>query len=143
MTSLGLLLGVVLVGLGVFLYERSRRSTHPVTAGRCESRLLPYQRDFELYHNDFSLCSKKARLCLAELGIHARLHPVDLIETGRYENLSRDFLQVNPAGLVPVLVHRGHPIYESHEQIRYAAGSLEDFDVESRVAVGFRPHASV
>jgi len=121
MTSLGLLLGVALVGLGAFLYERSRRNTHPVAAGRCESRLLPYQRDFELYHNDFSLCSKKARLCLAELGIQARLHPVDLIETGRYENLSRNFLQVNPAGLVPVLVHRGHPIYESHEQIRYAA----------------------
>jgi glutathione S-transferase len=28
---------------------------------------------------------------------------------------------VNPAGTVPVLVHKGHPIYESHEQIRYAA----------------------
>jgi glutathione S-transferase len=28
---------------------------------------------------------------------------------------------VNPAGTVPVLVHRGYPVYESHEQIRYAA----------------------
>ncbi len=28
---------------------------------------------------------------------------------------------MNPAGTVPVLVHEGHPIYESHEQIRYAA----------------------
>ena len=26
---------------------------------------------------------------------------------------------VNPAGTVPVLVHNGHPIYESHEQIVY------------------------
>ena len=28
---------------------------------------------------------------------------------------------MNPGGTVPVLVHEGHPIYESHEQIRYAA----------------------
>jgi glutathione S-transferase len=28
---------------------------------------------------------------------------------------------VNPGGTVPVLVHDGHPIYESHAQIRYAA----------------------
>ena len=26
---------------------------------------------------------------------------------------------MNPAGTVPVLVHNGHPIYESHEQIVY------------------------
>ena len=26
---------------------------------------------------------------------------------------------VNPAGTVPVLIHNGHPIYESHEQIVY------------------------
>ncbi len=42
-------------------------------------------------------------------------------ETGSYENISRHFLAVNPAALVPVLVHQGHPIYESHEIIRYAA----------------------
>jgi glutathione S-transferase len=28
---------------------------------------------------------------------------------------------VNPAGLVPVLVHQGHPVYESHDEIVYAA----------------------
>ena len=82
---------------------------------------LPHTQEFELYHNALSLCSKKSRLCLAELGIDYASHPVDLIETGRYETLSRDFLRVNPAGTVPVLVHHGHPIYESHEQIRYAA----------------------
>ena len=31
-----------------------------------------------------------------------------------------DYLNnVNPAGTVPVLLHNGHPIYESHEQIVY------------------------
>ena len=32
----------------------------------------------------------------------------------------QDYLNnVNPAGTVPVLLHNGHPIYESHEQIVY------------------------
>ena len=26
---------------------------------------------------------------------------------------------MNPAGTVPVLIHNGHPVYESHEQIAY------------------------
>jgi glutathione S-transferase len=83
--------------------------------------VLPHERPWELYHNAFSLCSKKTRVCLAELGIDYASHHVDLIETGRYENIGRAFLAVNPAGLVPVLVHDGHPVYESHEQIAYAA----------------------
>jgi len=61
------------------------------------------------------------RVCLAELGIPYRSHSVDLIETGSYENVGRDYLAINPAGLLPVLLHRGHPIYESHEEIVYAA----------------------
>jgi glutathione S-transferase len=63
----------------------------------------------------------KARVCLSELRIPYRSHHIDLIETGTYENIRRSFLAVNPGGTVPVLVHRGHPVYESHEQIRYAA----------------------
>jgi glutathione S-transferase len=41
---------------------------------------------------------------------------VDLIGT---ETKEPKFLNINPAGTVPVLVHNGHPIYESHEQILY------------------------
>ncbi|MEN8160903.1 MAG: glutathione S-transferase family protein, partial [Myxococcota bacterium] len=73
------------------------------------------------YHNALSLCSKKTRVCLDELGIPYKSHHIDLIETGAYENIRPKLLDVNPAGTVPVLVHKGHPIYESHEQIRYAA----------------------
>lgn len=90
---------------------------------------LPHTQEWELYHNGFSLCSKKLRVCLAELDFRYVSHPIDLIETGRYENVSRRYLKVNPAGLVPVLVHEGHPIYESHDQIVYAAqhaGALGD-----------------
>ena len=82
---------------------------------------IPHVREFELYHNALSLCSMKARVCMAELGIPYESHPIDLIETGCYENIRPAFLAVNPGGTVPVLVHDGHPVYESHEQIRYAA----------------------
>jgi glutathione S-transferase len=101
--------------------ERFRRRTHAVPAGYRPERTLPHERDFELYHNALSLCSMKTRVCMAELGVPYRSHPVDLIETGAYENIRPRFLAVNPAGTVPVLVHEGHPVYESHEQIRYAA----------------------
>ena len=112
------ILGAALVGYGV---ERGRRKTSPMAGGLHEDISLPYEKEWELYHNSFSLCSKKLRVCLAELGLEYRSHPIDLIETGGYENVSRCYLAVNPAGIVPVLVHRGHPIYESHEEIVYAA----------------------
>jgi glutathione S-transferase len=82
---------------------------------------LPFEQEFELYHNALSLCSMKTRVCLAELQIPYKSHHIDLIETGCYENIRKPFLKINPAGTVPVLVHNGHPVYESHEQIRYAA----------------------
>jgi len=106
---------------GAWSWEKSHRKTHPVPPGFRPEVELPYQQEFELYHNPLSLCSMKTRVCMAELRIPYRGHTIDLIETGRYETISRRFLAVNPAGTVPVLVHRGHPIYESHEQIRYAA----------------------
>ncbi len=107
--------------MGWWAWEKAHRRSHPVPPGLQEDVTLPHEQEFELYHNALSLCSMKARVCLAELGIPYRSHPIDLIETGSYENISRHFLAVNPAGTVPVLVHRGHPVYESHEQIRYAA----------------------
>lgn len=114
---------LLLTGLGVawWLWQNSRRKTHPVPAGLRAEITVPHQQTFELYHNALSLCSMKVRVCLAELGIDYTSHPIDLIETGAYENIRPAFLAVNPGGTVPVLVHDGHPVYESHEQIRYAA----------------------
>ena len=92
-----------------------------ITGGYHPEICLPSEQPWELYHNSFSLCSKKLRVCLAELDLPYGSHPIDLIETGRYQNVSPEFLAINPAGTVPVLVHEGHPIYESHDQILYAA----------------------
>jgi glutathione S-transferase len=120
-----ILVGVVALFAATFFVvwtrERRQRRTHPVAAGLRPEISLPFEEEFELYHNALSLCSMKIRVCLAELDIPYRSHPIDLIETGAYETLSRHFLSVNPAATVPVLVHDGHPVYESHEQIRYAA----------------------
>ena len=112
---------VLALPLSWWLWERSHRRTGPAPPGLQEQIDLPFEQEFELYHNAFSLCSKKVRICLAELGIDHASHHIDLIETGSYETLSRRFLAVNPQCTVPVLVHNGHPVYESHEQIRYAA----------------------
>ena len=103
------------------VWERGHRRTATMSGGLHPEITLPAEAEFELYHNALSLCSKKVRICLAELGIDYHGHHVHLIETGAYENIGRDFLSVNPAGIVPVLVHRGHPVYESHDIIRYAA----------------------
>lgn len=97
-------------------------SRQPPSGGVHPEIALPHQQEWELYHNSFSLCSKKLRVCLAELGTSYRSHEIDLIETGSYQNVSPEFLRVNPAGTVPVVVHDGHPVYESHEQIVYLAG---------------------
>ena len=118
---LGTTLLILTAAIGWYLWERSRRRTGPVEAGLNEDITLPHHREWTLYHNDFSLCSKKIRMCLAELSIDYDSHHIDLIETGSYQNISREFLQVNPAATVPVLLHNGHPVYESHEQIQYAA----------------------
>jgi len=121
-----LLFLVVLGLLAWYLFEKSRRKTHPVPEGHRPETTLPHVQEFELYHNALSLCSMKTRLCLAELGIPYASHHVDLIETGAYENIRSAFLAVNPGGTVPVLVHEGHPVYESHAQIRYAAEHAPD-----------------
>ncbi len=117
--------GVMLLGgsLVWFCLERRRRVTHPMAGGIHRQTEIPHQQEFELYHNDFSLCSKKVRVCLAELGIPFRAHHVELIETGAYQTIRPAFLGVNPAGILPVLVHNGHPVYESHDIIAYLAGN--------------------
>ena len=117
----GLVLVLVASALAWWIAEGRRRRRYPVPEGHRPEVSLPHGQAFELYHNALSLCSMKTRVCMAELRVPYKGHAIDLIETGRYENIGRDFLRVNPAGTVPVLVHRGHPIYESHEQIRYAA----------------------
>ena len=118
---LGLVAALFGLALVCWALENRRRTTHLVPSGYQAEIEFPHDEPFELYHNALSLCSMKTRVCLAELRIPYKSHHIDLIETGCYENIRPRLLDVNPGGTVPVLLHDGHPIYESHEQIRYAA----------------------
>ena len=82
-------------------------------------------KEWVLYHNDFSLCSRKVRICLYECGLEFESNHIDLIETGKYEVASKKFLHINPNATVPVLLNKGRPIYESHEQIKFIVNSVD------------------
>lgn len=103
-----------------FVIESSRRSSHPVNGGLQPDIHLPHTAPFELYSNSFSHCSRKVRFALAELGIEHTHHHIDLIETGWYQTISPGYLRINRSGLVPTLVHDGHPVYESDDILKFA-----------------------
>jgi glutathione S-transferase len=64
----------------------------------------------ELYHTATSTCSQKVRVTLAEKGIEFTSRNVNLRLN---ENLSPDYLKLNPNGVVPTLVHDGNVILDS------------------------------
>ena len=64
----------------------------------------------ELYHSGLTTCSKQVRHCLREKGLN---YESNYVELWRYENLSPDYLKLNPNGVVPTLVHDGTPIINS------------------------------
>jgi len=64
----------------------------------------------ELYHSGSTTCSKQVRQHLVEKGVP---YVSRYIELWRYENLSPDYLALNPNGVVPTLVHDGRPIINS------------------------------
>lgn len=63
-----------------------------------------------LYHSRHSTCSQKVRLCLEEKGL--AWHGVHL-SLRDFEHLRADFLAINPAGLVPVLLDGATKVTES------------------------------
>ena len=76
-----------------------------------------------LYHSIHSTCSQKVRLCLAEKGlawegVHLNLR--------QFDQVAPDFLAINPAGLVPVLVDRGTMIVESRIINEYLEDAYPD-----------------
>ena len=121
MNAAQFILAVVTAATAIWFFsERRRRKTHSITPGIDHSTSLPHEVPIELYSNSFSHCSRKTRIVLEELGIEYKHHSIQLIETGWYETISPSYLRVNPSGLVPTLVHRGHPVYESDDILTYA-----------------------
>ncbi|MEJ2761574.1 MAG: glutathione S-transferase family protein [Gammaproteobacteria bacterium] len=64
----------------------------------------------ELYHWEPNAESAKVMLCLKEKGVEFKSHYVNILELEQY---SKDFLAINPAGQVPVLVHDGKILTDS------------------------------
>ena len=91
----------------------------PSLSGPQDYVVLDTNQEWILYHNNFSVCSRKARVCIDELDIPVKLKHVHIMETKDCENLNKSFLKINPLATVPVLLHFGKPIYESHKQITY------------------------
>lgn len=64
----------------------------------------------KLYHFNNSVCSQKVRLALAAKALDYEERLVDLFSLGQYDP---EYLELNPKGVVPTLVHDGRPITES------------------------------
>jgi len=78
---------------------------------------IKYTEEFELYSYGESLASQTARVGLAEKAIDYKQHRVGLESTG--EHLQKAYKAINPASLVPTLVHNGQPIYDSVKILEY------------------------
>ncbi len=63
-----------------------------------------------LHHGWRSSASRRVRLCLEEKGLHYEGHVVDM---GKMEHHSPDYLKINPLGVIPTLIHDGRPLHES------------------------------
>ena len=64
----------------------------------------------ELYNRPTSTCSQKVRICLAEKGLDFIDRRVD---NKTNQNLTPEYLKLNPNGVVPTLVHDGNVITDS------------------------------
>ena len=70
----------------------------------------------ELYNFPASTCSLKVRICLAEKALDWVDHPFKPHEN---KHLTPEYLEMNPNGVVPTLVHDGVPIIDSSTILEY------------------------
>lgn len=73
----------------------------------------------ELYINPLSPNSRRAAAVAAYLGLKPDVKVVDF---GKGEHRSQEFLSINPNGAVPVLVENGFVLTESRAIVHYLAG---------------------
>lgn len=69
-----------------------------------------------LYHYAYSNCAMRVRLFLAEKNVDWVDHYVDL---HKQENLTPEYFDIHPHGLVPAIVHDGVIVYESADILEY------------------------
>jgi glutathione S-transferase len=69
----------------------------------------------ELYDSVNSVCAQKVRVALAEKGLECREHAMTL----QGDQFDPKYMQLNPNGVVPTLVHDGRPVIESSVILYY------------------------
>jgi glutathione S-transferase len=77
----------------------------------------------DLYHNNMSVCSQKARLVIHEKGLKPVEHHLNLRAS---DQNAQEYLKLNPNGVVPTLVDRGRPIIESTVICEYLDDAYPD-----------------
>jgi glutathione S-transferase len=77
----------------------------------------------DLYHNNMSVCSQKARLVIHEKGLKPVEHHLNL-RAG--DQNAQEYLKLNPNGVVPTIVDRGRPIIESTVICEYLDDAYPD-----------------
>ncbi len=76
----------------------------------------------EVYTWEPNANSGKPLLMLKEKGVEFRYHYVDM---GRREQHSREYLELNPNGTVPTVIHEGHVLTESSPALEYLDAACE------------------
>ncbi|AXQ27724.1 glutathione S-transferase family protein [Solimonas sp. K1W22B-7] len=85
-------------------------------------------RGLHLFHHGMSSCSQRVRIVLEEKQAGWHSHIVDLAKD---ENVTPEYLAINPKGLVPALVHDGIVHIESMDIIAYLNRELPGPDLGS------------
>lgn len=88
--------------------------------------------EITLYHSDYSTCSQKVRMTLAEKNIPFASIPMNF---RKEEQLASDYLRINANGVVPTLVHRGEVITDSSCIIEYLDEVFEPVPLRPNTAV--------
>lgn len=89
--------------------------------------------DLTLYHADYSTCSQKVRIALAEKGLDFHSRPISFRNE---EQVSEAYLKINPNGVVPTLVHGEDVILDSSCILEYLDEAFPEASLSPSTAMG-------
>lgn len=89
--------------------------------------------DLTLYHADYSTCSQKVRIALAEKGLTYQSKPISF---RKEEQVSAAYLNINPNGVVPSLVHCDEVILDSSCILEYLEEAFPEVSLAPSTAIG-------
>lgn len=104
-----------------------------IPAGNAEIGNL---KGLHLWHGGLSNCSQRCRIVLSKLGLS---YESNLVNLQAAEHATRAFHELNPSGVVPVLVHDGQVVVNSvdiiaHLETHFGDGSLLPVHLKDEIA---------